>query len=103
MSKSKESDPVSTSPKSAHRVGPESGLEKPHVVFSPDEESSDPAVHSGHLRQILGEVIAHLREDVTRVKEPRFQALLETSAEVLTGLKTAFTHYDSGKEKSWRR
>ena len=106
MSKSNPASPTSGSSKNASRaprVSAETGPEKPLVIFTSDEVSGDPAVHSGHLQQILGEVIAHLREDVTRVKEPGFQVLLETSAEVLTGLKTAFAHYDGGKGKSPQR
>jgi hypothetical protein len=65
--------------------------------------SSDPEVHSRNIQQMLDELITHTRQDLDRVVEPRFQALLETTAEVLTGLKTAFRHYGEGKEKAWKR
>lgn len=39
--------------------------------------------------------------NVPKVREPRFQALLETTAEVLTGLETALKHYDEKREKAW--
>jgi len=52
-----------------------------------NENSSEPRVHSEHIQQQLDELIQHARADIERVTEPRFQALLETSAEVLTGLK----------------
>ncbi len=67
------------------------------------ETSTDPAVHSKHLQNKLTELIDHLRKDVERVTEPRFQALLETSAEVLTGVRTAFEHYDKHEEKAWQQ
>ena len=67
-----------------------------------NEASADPAVHSEHLQATLTELIDHLRGDVGRVTEPRFQALLETSAEVLTGIRTAFKHYDQHEEKAWQ-
>jgi hypothetical protein len=67
-----------------------------------DEASSDPTVHSGHIRDELSHLIEHLRKDVERVREPRFQALLETSAEVLLGLRKAFEHYDAHDETAWR-
>ena len=67
-----------------------------------DETSTDPAIHSQHIQDSLGELMEHLRKDVGRVDEPRFQALLETSAEVLGGLRTAFTHYDKHAEKAWQ-
>ena len=67
------------------------------------ETSSDPEVHSRNIQQMLDELITHTRQDLDRVAEPRFQALLETTAEVLTGLKTAFGHYNEGKETAWKR
>jgi hypothetical protein len=68
---------------------------------TPNESSSDPQVHGDHIRQQLEELIQHARADVARVSEPRFQALLETTAEVLTGLKTAYQHYGEKREKAW--
>jgi hypothetical protein len=65
-------------------------------------DSPDPKVHSQHIQEMLDEMITHSRQDIERVKEPRFQALLETAAEVLTGLKTAFRDYSEGKEKAWK-
>jgi len=67
-----------------------------------DEASAEPAVHSQHLQASLTELIDHLRKDVDRVSEPRFQALMETGAEVLSGLRTAFVHYDQHTEKAWQ-
>jgi len=64
-----------------------------------DESSSDPAVHSAHLQQEISHLITHLRQDAGRVAEPRFQAMLETSAETLTGLQTAFRHYGEKKRR----
>ena len=69
---------------------------------TPDESSADPKVHSEHLQQQLDELIQHTRADIARVTEPRFQALLETTAEVLTGLKTAYQHYGAKHELAWR-
>jgi hypothetical protein len=65
------------------------------------EESSDPKVHSENIQGQLDELIQHARADIGRVSEPRFQALLETTAEVLTGLKTAYQHYSEGHEPAW--
>jgi len=66
-------------------------------------DSPDPRVHSQHIQDMLREVIDHTRQDLDQVQEPRFQALLETTAEVLAGLETAYSHYSEGKEKAWRR
>jgi len=67
-----------------------------------DENSADPKTHSEHIQQQLAELIDHARADIGRVTEPRFQALLETTAEVLTGLKTAYRHYGEKHEAAWR-
>jgi len=69
---------------------------------STDESSSDPAVHSAHLQDELSGLIDHLRQDIGRVSEPQFQALLETSAEVLGGLRKAFADYGKHSEPAWR-
>jgi hypothetical protein len=65
--------------------------------------ASDPNVHARNIQQMLGDVIDHLRADINQVREPKAQALFETSAEVLTGLRTAFEHYQAGTEKGMRR
>jgi hypothetical protein len=64
--------------------------------------TSDTRVHSENIQNMLNEVINHTRQDIDKVDDPKFQALLETSAEVLTGLRTAFEHYSEKKEKAWR-
>jgi hypothetical protein len=33
--------------------------------------------------------------------EPKAQALFETAAEVITGLDTAFKHFEEKSEKAW--
>ncbi len=68
-----------------------------------DESSSEPTVHSAHLQQEITNLIDHLRKDIERVPEPQFQALLETSAEVLGGLRKAFEDYGKHAETAWRR
>ncbi len=81
-----------------------SGRGVPHTSMNTKTiDSGDPQVHSRNIQSMLGELIAHTRGDLDKVEEPRFQALLETAAEVLTGLQTAFAHYSEGKEKAWRR
>jgi hypothetical protein len=71
------------------------------IMKTTNESSSDPQVHSDRIQQQLEELIQHARADVGRVSEPRFQALLETTAEVLTGLKIAYQHYGEKREKAW--
>jgi len=64
---------------------------------------SDPLHHTTKIKGMLDDLIAHLRDDVEKVVEPRAQALFETTAEVLNGLKTAYDHYDQGQETAFRR
>lgn len=59
-------------------------------------------MHSKNIQQMLQELANHAREDLDKVNEPRFQALLETTAEVLGGLQTAYAHYNEGTEKAWK-
>jgi hypothetical protein len=65
-----------------------------------EESSSSPIVHSGHIRRQLSNVIDHLNADLTRVDDLRFRALLEVSAEMLKGVRSAFASYDEGRERS---
>lgn len=64
---------------------------------------SDPVHHAIRLKGMLDDMIAHLRSDIGKVDEPRAQALFETTAEVLIGLRTAFNHYEAGDEAAFRR
>jgi hypothetical protein len=72
-------------------------------MITKSEETSDPTVHARNIQQMLNEMVDHLRDDINRVTEPKAQALFETSAEVLLGLRTAFEHYEKGSEKGMRR
>ena len=49
-----------------------------------------------------GMLAEHLRSDVTKIEDPKEQALFETSAEVLLGLRKAFEDYESGIEPGWK-
>jgi hypothetical protein len=53
------------------------------------------------IKTELQQLVDHLREDIGNVDDPQAKALFETSAEVLTGLKTAFSHYEEGEEEAW--
>ena len=64
--------------------------------------TSDPKVHAQNIQRMLTDVIEHVREDADKVNEPKAQALFETTAEVLTGLRTAYEHYETGAEKAMR-
>jgi len=68
-----------------------------------DIDTSNPAPHVDNVKAKLDELIGHLRKDVARIDEPKAQALFETGAEVLQGLRTAFDHYQKGSEPGMRR
>jgi hypothetical protein len=48
------------------------------------------------------ELIEHLRDDISKIDEPKAQALFETAAEVISGLDTAFKHYEEKTENAWK-
>lgn len=51
----------------------------------------------------LDDLINQLREDIVKTDDPRAQALFETTAEVLVGLKTAYVHFEAGVEPAFKR
>lgn len=63
---------------------------------------TDPRHHTQKIQMSLEALIEHLRQDIQKVDEPKAQALFETSAEVLIGLKTAYIHYEQKSEEAWR-
>jgi hypothetical protein len=62
----------------------------------------DPRHHTAKLKQMLTEVIEHARKDVAKVNDPKAQALFETTAEVLGGLKKAYEHFEQHAEGAWK-
>jgi len=61
-----------------------------------------PTYHAVKIRGMLKDVIKHFREDIEKVNEPKAQAIFETTAEVLTGLMTAYNHYEMQVEEAMR-
>lgn len=66
------------------------------------EIDGDPAFHTRKMRQRLEDTLAHMREDIDKVDDPKFKAMFETSAEVLTGLTKAFSDFEKKNEGAWR-
>lgn len=64
---------------------------------------SSPVHHTGKMKSEMNALIAHLREDVTKVDDPQFKAMFETSAEVIGGLVKAFSDYERKNEAAWKR
>jgi hypothetical protein len=46
---------------------------------------ADPRHHTVKIKSMLGNVAPHARADISKIKEPRAQALFETTDEVLIG------------------
>lgn len=65
-------------------------------------KTSDPKAHVRNIQKMLTELIDHVRADVGLVSEPKAQVLFETTAEVLSGLRKAYEHYETGAEKAMR-
>ena len=63
----------------------------------------DPRHHTQKMQIRLQETIDHLRADIMKVDEPQLKAMFETAAEVLGGLKKAFSDYERKNESAWRK
>jgi hypothetical protein len=66
-------------------------------------DNSDPRHHTEKVKEMLAGVAEHARGDVAKVNDPKAQALFETTAEVLLGLKKAYDHYEQGTEAAWKK
>jgi hypothetical protein len=92
-------------PKSAERIKETQVTVGRRIFVREDREryaESDPRHHTIKIRGMLSDVREHLRQDVSKVEDPRAEALFETTAEVLGGLITAYEHYERGAEAAWR-
>ncbi|MCW3127567.1 MAG: hypothetical protein JWO03_3225 [Bacteroidetes bacterium] len=67
-----------------------------------EDNSSNAMEHTSKIKKQFDELIDHLRADVSKVNDVKAKALFETSAEVLTGLKKAFSDFEEKKEEAWR-
>ena len=67
------------------------------------QNDRDPRHHTQKMQGRLQEIIDHLRGDIDKVYEPQLKAIFETSAEVLIGLKKAFSDYEQKNESAWRK
>jgi hypothetical protein len=65
-------------------------------------DEKDPRHHTLKLKQMLNDTAAHAREDVSKVSDPKAQALFETTAEVLKGLVKAFDDFEEKREDAWK-
>jgi len=59
-------------------------------------------VHVSNLKSEFTSLIEHLRSDISKIEDRSAKALFETSAEVLIGLKKAFSDFESKSEPAWK-
>ena len=71
-------------------------------MASSDYPENDPRHHTSNVKRMFDDTINHLREDTQKFDEPKAQAMFETAAEVLTGLRKAFEDYEKGVETAMR-
>jgi hypothetical protein len=64
---------------------------------------TNPQHHTTKIKSMLTDLINHVREDVSKIHDPKAQALLETTAEVLSGLRKAYDDYEKKNEESWSK
>jgi hypothetical protein len=65
-------------------------------------DSNNPLDHTSNIKREFQQLIDHLREDVEKTEDPEARALFEVSAEVINGLKKAFTDYEQKNEAAWK-
>ena len=66
------------------------------------DDESDPRHHAQKIRQMLNDTAEHARSDVSKVSDPKAQALFETTAEVLKDLVKAFDDFEEKREEAWK-
>jgi hypothetical protein len=71
-------------------------------MANPNFPASDPRHHTANIRHMLDDAAQRAREDVTKVNDPKAQALFETTAEVLGGLSKAYRDFEGKHEPAWR-
>lgn len=52
--------------------------------------------------QMLRDVRDQARKDLESTQNPKVQALLETTAEVVQGLINAYEDFEKGRERAWQ-
>ena len=71
-------------------------------MTNPAFPENDARHHTSNIKRMLRETIDHARQDVTKIDDPRAEALFETTAEVLNGLLAAYDHFEQRSEPAWR-
>lgn len=71
-------------------------------MTNPNYPENDPRHHTANVKRMLDDVAQHVREDVGKVQDPKAQALFETTAEVLGGLRKAYDDFERRSDGGWQ-
>lgn len=78
-------------------------MQEQHAQASGSANLEDSTLRTISTTQDRLDTLANqVRAEIANVREPKAQALLETTAEVLLGLKKAYEDYARGGEKAWQ-
>ncbi|MEH1907545.1 hypothetical protein [Nostoc sp.] len=72
------------------------------MAIQQNSSETSPHHHTAKIKDKLNDLITHLREDVSKIEDPKAQALFETTAEVLKGLVNAYNDYEKHSEEAWK-
>jgi hypothetical protein len=61
----------------------------------------DPKEHIQLVEKYLTDLKSYCHSEIKNVRDPKAQALLETTAEVLGGLEKAYSDYQSENQGAW--
>ena len=59
----------------------------------------NPLEYTANIKEQFSELIFHLRDDISKVKDPRARSLFKISAKVISRLQKAFTAYEERIKK----
>ncbi len=62
----------------------------------------NPDYQANQIRIKIQELIKRSREAVNEINKPKAQALFETTVEILSGLATAYGHYQERTGPAWK-
>jgi hypothetical protein len=83
-------------------LGNAGGMHQQENAVNPQDNSGRFAATDA-IASKLGDLRDEMRNTIHEVDDPRGRAVLETGAEVLSGLRQAFIDYADGTEQAWQR
>lgn len=71
-------------------------------MYQSNEGRMTPQQHAEHISHMLYEAQQECRIDIARVNDPKAQALFETVAEMIGGIRKALEGYHARNEPIWQ-